>query len=213
MDPGDKSIIATYTNDLEGVGGVVFESGGDRFLNASMNKYDNRKYISNIAEWLEQNNNAPAKENVLIYDTFRDGGLDNRSFNREMLTNLGQKGFKVRITDRRETPQISERLLGEYSQLWIFFGESDANRPLTDGELNAISRFTGAGKGLLIVAGKLKPGANDDTLSVNRLSSRYGVLFSGVAENREELPATVSAHFFNRASEVLGRVLKLVHKA
>ncbi|KAF0217375.1 MAG: hypothetical protein FD174_3341 [Geobacteraceae bacterium] len=210
MDPAGKSIIATYTNDLERQGGIVFDSGNDRFLDPS--KYDNRKYISNIAEWLEQNNNSPATGSVLIYDTFRDGGLDKKSFDKYISADLAQKGIKFRITDRRETPEISGRLLGDHSQLWIFLGESAARRPLTDVELNTISRFTGDGKSMLIVAGKHQPGA-DDALAVNKLSSRYGVLFSGYAEHQAELPATLASHFFNRASEILGRILKLVHKA
>ena len=41
MDPGNKSMIATYRNDLEGQGAVVFDAGFGRFLNDSADKYDN----------------------------------------------------------------------------------------------------------------------------------------------------------------------------
>lgn len=212
MDPDNKSIIATYNNDLEGQGGIVFDSGFERFLNGSADKYDNRKYINNIAEWLEENNNSPLRRSILIYDTFTKSGLDKNTFGKNLLTALDKKGFNVRITDRQETPVVSKRLLGEYGQLWILFGESGQGRYFSDAELEAISGFTGDGKGMLIVAGKHRGGTNDLT-AANQLSSRYGVLFSGFVENKDELPASTASHFLNRTSETLREILKFVHKA
>ena len=212
MDPENKSTIATYTNDLEGQGGIVFDSGFERFLNASADKYDNRKYINNIAEWLEQNNNSSEKKSILIYDTFMKSGLDQNAFSKSALTVLEKKGFAVTITDRRETPYVSERMLGGYGQLWILFGEAGQGRYFSDAELETILKFTGTGKGMLIVAGKHRDGTND-LAAANQLSSRYGVLFSGFVENKDELPASTASHFLNRTSETLRRILKFVHKA
>lgn len=212
MDPGGKSIIATYNNDLEGQGGIVFDSGFERFLNDSADKYDNLQYINNIATWLEQNNNSSVKRSILIYDTFHKSGPDKNTFSKNILAILEGKGFKVRMTDRHETPQVSERLLGGYSQLWIIFGESNSGRYLSEAELETISRFTGNGKSMLIVGGKPRDGTNDLS-PASQLSSRYGVIFSGFVENKEELPATTASYFLNRMSGTLGRILKFVHKA
>jgi uncharacterized membrane protein YraQ (UPF0718 family) len=212
MDPGGKNIIATYNNDLERQGGIVFDSGFERFLNSSADKYDNRQYINNIATWLEENNNSSVKRSILIYDTFYKSGLDKNTFSKNVLVLLKKKGFKVRITDRHETPEVSERLLGGYGQLWIFFEESDSGRYLSDAELETILRFTGDGKSMLIVAGNPRDGTNDLS-AANQLSSRYGVIFSGFVENKEKLPASTASYFLNRMSATLGRILKFVHKA
>lgn len=65
---------------------------------------------------------------------------------------------------------------------------------------------------MLIVTGI--HGQNTSGLTAaSRLSSRYGVLFSGAVQNREELPATTGSYFLQRTSSVLGKLLKLVHKA
>lgn len=212
MDPDGKSMIATYNNDLEGQGGIVFDSGFERFLNGSADKYDNREYINNIAEWLEENNNSAVKRSILIYDTFFKSGLDRNTFSKNALTVLEKRGFKVKITDRQETPEFSELLLGEYSQLWIFFGESGPGRYFSDAELETISKFSRDGKSMLLVAGKHRDGANDLSVA-NQVAARYGVLFSGFIENKDELPVSTASHFLNRTSETLRRILKLVHKA
>lgn len=212
MDPGNKSMIATYRNDLEGQGAVVFDTGFGRFLNTSADRYDNLKYISNIADWLEDNSSSSVKKSILIYNTFAESGLDKSAFSKNALALLSKKGFSVRLTDRRETPEISGRLLGDFSQCWIFSGESGPGHNLTTAELEILSKFFGEGNSMLIVAGKHQEGTNDLT-AVNRLSSRYGVIFSGFVDNKDELPASTASHFFNRTSEVLGRILRLAHKA
>jgi uncharacterized protein len=211
MDPDGNSMIATYSNALEGQGGVVFDAGFERFLSASAEKYDNRKYIQNVAEWLGQNSASPEKS-ILVYDTFHTAGLDKIAISNSLLAALKEKGFNVRITDRQEAPEVSERLLGEYSQFWVFFGESAPGRYFSDAELEIISRFVDDGKSMLIVAGIQRDGGHN-LIAANQLSSRYGVAYSGFVEHKEELPAGAASQFFYRASGLLGRILKLVHKA
>lgn len=212
LDPDSKSTIATYDNDLEAQGGIVFDSGFERLLNSAADKYDNRQYINNIADWLEDNNSSPIKRKILIYNTFYKSGLDNTTFSKNALAALEKKGFTITVTNRQETPTVSERLLGEYGQLWMFFGESGPGRPLSNVEQEAISKFNGDGKSMLIVAGKHRNGAYDLT-DANRLSSRYGVLFSGFVEHKDELPISTASHFLRTTSETLRWILKLVHKA
>jgi len=211
MDPEGKGMIATYDNNLEGQGGIVFDTGFERFLNGSAERYDNLKYISNIAGWLEENSTSPVKNSILIYDTSARPGLSKETFSRNALAVLEGKGFRVRITDRRETPEVSELSLGQYSQLWVLSGESGQGRNFSGAELEAISRFNGDGRSMLIVAGK-RDGANDLS-AANQVSAGYGVRFSGFVEHAEELPATTAPYFLNGASGFLGKILKLVHKA
>ncbi|OGW32193.1 MAG: permease [Nitrospirae bacterium GWC2_42_7] len=212
MDPDAKNIIATYSNDLGGQGTVVFDAGLERFLNSSADKYDNLKYINNIAAWLEDNNSSQAQKSILIYDTFHGPGPDKSAFSRNAVTALEKNGFTVRITDRQETPEVSERLIEKYDQFWIFFGESDSGPYLSNSELEAISKFMSEGKSMLVVAGQPQNRA-DGLTAVNQLSSRYGIIFYGSVENQDELSAAPASYFLSRMSGVLGRILRLVNKA
>jgi hypothetical protein len=49
--------------------------------------------------------------------------------------------------------------------------------------------------------------------SVNQLTGRFGVHFSGIAENDLEIPVAIGATFFSSAAEALGKLLKAMHKA
>ena len=51
------------------------------------------------------------------------------------------------------------------------------------------------------------------TASVNLLSSRYGVRFSGSADSEPRISVGMTSQLFTSASELLGRFLKIVHKA
>jgi uncharacterized membrane protein YraQ (UPF0718 family) len=212
MDPEGKGMIATYTDDLGGQGGVVFDSGFGRFLDDSVNRLDNRTYVMNVAAWLEQSNTSPAERSILIYDTFQGSGFGRGAFSKGVPALLEKEGYKVRVTDRLETPEITEALLSGHSQLWLFFGESDGDRHFSDTELETIARSSGNGMSMMIVAGK-HPGGRNDMSAPNQVSSRYGVFFSGFAEHKEELPTATASYFFHRASGVLGKILKVVHKA
>jgi uncharacterized membrane protein YraQ (UPF0718 family) len=212
MDPDGKSMIATYTNEQDGQGGVVLDAGFERFLDASSDKYDNRTYVANVADWLEEGNTSPAKKSVLVYDTFSQAGIGREVFSTGIRAALEKKGFTVSITDRRETPAISGKLLKAHSQVWMMMGESGTSGRLSPSELDAISRFSADGKGMLIVAGTRSAGPRDLT-AANQIAGQYGVTFSGSVENKEELPVSTASHFLNRTSELLRSFLKLVHKA
>ena len=212
MDPGGKNLIATYTNDVEGQGGIVFDAGFERFASATAGRYDNRRYIGNVAAWLERNNSSAAKRRILIYDTSRGERGAEDAFSGNAVSLLQKKGFTVRIADRRETPEITGDLLDGYSQLWMLFRDVSGGRYLSDAELKAISRFNGDGRSMLIVAGT-QGGGTDDLAAANELSSGYGVRFDGSVRNKEELPAATASYFFSRAARIIGSILKVVHKA
>jgi uncharacterized membrane protein YraQ (UPF0718 family) len=207
MDPHEMAIIALYDNYIDGGGGVVLDAGFDRFRRGSAHRYDNGKYINNIALWLEERGSSPASGNILVYNTFYKSGLDNSFFIGNGELSGGEDGaFQVRITDRKETPQVSDELLQGFSQLWIIFGEASSDCCFSDAEIERINRFTERGGGLLVVAGhhgKERTGANG-------ISSRYGVVFSGSVENREELHVSKLYNLFSRLSESLRRFYSFV---
>jgi uncharacterized protein len=212
LDPDGKAIIATYTNDLEGQGAIVFDAGSEKFLRGKTEGLDNQQYVGNVASWLEENNTSQAKADILIYETLADNVQDGSAFSSGAVTLLQRKGFKVRVTDRRETPELSEDLLRQYSQLWVFPGGSGPGEKLRASELEAISRFHADGKGMLILAGK-DQGSSGEMLPVNQISGGYGVYFSGLVRNARELHTSTASYFFNRTAAVIGRILKIVHKA
>lgn len=211
MDPGGKGIIATYTNDLEGLGAIVFDASSDRFTGDAAERYDNRKYIANIAEWLGQNSNSPIRKNILVYD-LSEGSGGRRSLLQAGIAaaELGKKGFTVKMIGRNDTPLITEHLLDESGQLWLFFGPGGANG-LNDRELALITDFNAKGKAALIVPADPRSGA-ESAQEANRLSSRYGVRFSGIVNNSEKLSVSPASNLFDPASERLERLLKMVKK-
>jgi uncharacterized membrane protein YraQ (UPF0718 family) len=211
MDPDGKNIIATYSNDIESAGGVVFDAGIGRFLNSATDRYNNSHYIGNLASWLGQNNSSSTEKHILIYNTFHETGLDSQELS-NIPRVLEADGFTVRVTDRRETPEISESLLADYGQIWVIFGDSGTGRRLSAVELDTITGFVGAGKSLLVVAGHPQNGTRDLS-EENRLAAHYGVRFSGYVENKEALPASIASQTFNQMSDLLGSILKLVNKA
>ena len=205
MDPGGKGIIATYTNSVEGQGGIVFDSGSERFIGSSADRYDNRRYVRNIAAWLEENNVSASGENILIYDAADVDGEARNVVSQSTVKSLeNSDGFNVKLTDRKLYPEITQALLEQYSQLWVIFGESGPGNRLSDSELEIISGFSDEGKSILIVAGKHQAGMNDLS-AANSLASRFGVTFEGFVENRDELQVSSSFHVLNRMSEGLER--------
>jgi uncharacterized membrane protein YraQ (UPF0718 family) len=212
MYPAGNGMIAVYDGDLEGKGIIVFDAGFERFLNISAGKYDNAKYIHNIAARLEDNNIAAIERHIMIYDTFHNSGMDKSLFNKDVPQILQKgKAFEVKVTDRRETHAITKQLLENYSQLWIFFGESGSKDYFSDAELEAIRRFVDDGRGVLIVNGKHGDGVEKYWVSANRISSGYGVHFSGITENKEELRVSTLYNFFERMSEILRKIYRFMN--
>ncbi|MBC7961912.1 MAG: permease [Steroidobacteraceae bacterium] len=205
MDPNGKGVIATYTNDVDGHGAIVFDASPARFSTAFENSYDNRKYILNIAGWLEQSVNSQPQKRILIYTL-----TDKTPLGDTVLAELAKEGYTVKEASRIDTPKITERLLSEYSQLWLFFDGRRTNG-LSEDELQLISNHNSKSKGTLVVASPLPGTAAGQP--ANQLSARYGISFSGSMENEQKLKVSVASNIFNSASELLGAFLKKVNKA
>jgi uncharacterized membrane protein YraQ (UPF0718 family) len=206
MDPAGKPLVATYSNILGKEGGIVFDAGAAKFRQLNAHKSDNRRYIENIAAWLEENSSTTAKGSVLVYDL----STGSEQLCGKEILNSGDNGDRqIRFASRDELPLLSTGLLEKQSQVWLFF---PPGAKLDDTELKAIEAFSQSGGAMLLVAGE--PAAGPAELAgINGLSSRYGVNFYGQAMQNEEIPVAVAAPLFYRASEMIGRILKLTHKA
>lgn len=205
MDPSGKGAIATYANDLDGHGAIVFDGSPARFSGAFENNYDNRRYILNIASWLEQSVNSEHQKRILIYSLADAAPLGN-----SVLAELAKEGYAVKRASRIDTPSISRDMLSEYSQVWLFFDDRSTNR-LSEAELKLLAEHNTKSKGTLVVASPLPGKAAEQP--ANQISSRYGVSFFEIAENGRKLEVSVASNLFNSASEVLGAFLKMVNKA
>jgi hypothetical protein len=212
LDPAGRNVIATYTNDLASHGGVVFDAGSSRFAAAAAGTEDDRHYVANIAAWLEQSSSSPSGRNVLIYTVGGGANKDEVTIADGVADVLRQAKFSVTFSDRTRTPQLTEKLLAEAGQLWLFFPESGDMGQLTDSEMKLASRFNELGNGMLVSLGDRQAGPREDA-SVNLLSSRYGVRFAGSTDSGPRISVGMTSQLFTSASEMLGRFLKIVHKA
>lgn len=205
MDPAGKGVIATYTNDVDGDGAIVFDASPARFSAALENSFNNRKYILNIAGWLEQSVNSQPQKRILIYSF-----ADKAPLGETVLAGLEKAGYNLTKASRADTPRISEKLLAECSQLWLFFDDRTANG-LNEEELKLVTQHNKKSRGTLLVATP-NPGMPAEQ-PANRLASLYGVTFSETVESATKLEVSVASNLFNNASEILGALLKIVHKA
>jgi len=206
MDPAEKPLVATYSNILGKEGGVVFDAGAARFRPDNIARADNRRYIENIAAWLEENSSTTARGNILVYDlsTGKDLLVD-----RELLSSIGSDDRRLTVANKVEMRSLSPELLGKQSQVWLFF---PPGATLSGPERKALAEFSQSGGAMLLVSGEPVNGERDLS-GINELAARFGVTFSGQALHREQIPVAVAAPLFYRASEILGTVLKLTRKA
>lgn len=203
MDPSGSPLIATYAKNLGTEGAVVFDAGLSRFTSGNTGKYDNGKYILNIAGWLEENSSSKLKGSILAYDlSAGHNGVSGE--NLKTVATVDDRKFT--FTDRKDTPLLSKALLEKHSQVWLFFGDGET---LSDAEIAALASYSKSGGALLIAIGEQSTRVEN----LNRISSAYGVTFSGSASQGEEIPVAVASPFFYRAAELIGKALKLTHKA
>jgi hypothetical protein len=212
LDPSGKNIIATYSDDLASKGSVVFDAGFNRFAAAVGGTEDDRRYVANIATWLEQNSNSATGKKICVYTVSNNGNKETADFAAGVADVLRQAKFTVTFSDRAQVPQLNDKLLADVGQLWLFFPESGINGQLADSEMESISRFNGRGNGMLVSLDNRQADEHDNS-SVNLLSSRYGVQFSGSADNVPRIYVGMTSQLFSSASELLGKLLKIVHKA
>lgn len=202
MDPAAKPLVATYNNLLGTEGGAIFDAGSSRFLAENIEQHDNRRYIENIADWLEQSSSTVAKGSILALDIAAGSSGINGA---DLLSRSARADRTYHYVHHTGSAPLSTELLAKQSQVWLFFGADDA---LSTEEIKALVAFSRGGGALLIVAGD---GA--DLATINRLSAQFGVSLYGRARQERKIPVAVAAPLFYRAAEFIGNVLKLTHKA
>jgi hypothetical protein len=207
LDPGEKPLVATYSNLIGTEGGVVFDAGMARFRSDPSGRLNNRTYVQNIADWLDQNSSKAVKGNILAYDLSPG---NNHLLDNAQLTALGSADRNLILASRNTLPSLTPPLLEKQSQVWLFF---PPGATLSEEELKAITAFNQSGGALLLVLDGESTGAQQELAGINRLATKFGVNFYGQAAQAEEIPVAVAAPLFFRASELLGKLLKLTHKA
>lgn len=211
LDPEGKNIVATYSDALASKGSVVFDAGFERLSAAAAGVKDDQHYVANIALWLEQNSSSPNGKNILIYSAAVKN-KDNLSIVEGVADVLLKGGFSVKFIDRSVVTAITDKLLADTGQLWLLLPESGDNGQLTENEIKLVSSFNGNGNGMFISPVNTQKWLSRES-SINILASQYGVQFLGNVENKPRISVGITSQLFTTASEVLGRFLKIVHKA
>lgn len=205
MDPANRGLVATYSNELDGRGNVVFDTLSERFRDAGLNRHDNRSYAANAASWLDRGA-EPHGRRILLYDLSPASGALT-----ELSRLLGENGYRVTVLNRRTLPDITDGLLASCDQLWLVDGV-DTHAVFSAGELARLEGFNSRGKGILIAASS-RGDMNTGAMQLDSLARLFGVSFSGSSETEAALRVSTASNLINRASELLGRALKIVRKA
>ena len=210
LDPAGKNVIATYSNDLASHGSIVFDAGFNRFTAAVAGIEDDRHYVANIASWLEKNSSSSSK-NVVIH-VVGVGDQHLITFTEGVAAILRQAEYSVTVTNPVNSRKLTEKKLADAGQLWLFFPESSTQREFSDSDMKLVSDFNGRGNGML-VAVESRQVDSQANAAANTLSSHYGVQFRGSAVNESRISVGMTSQLFLSASELLGKILKIVHKA
>jgi len=201
-DPNGKNMLATY-HDIYGGTGIVFDAGLTRFLNDHAQAPGDQQYILNIAKYLEKTSNSDVKKSILIYNTYTESGLTSNQFDKNAPVVLAKNKYKVKFTDRIQTPTITPDLLSGYNQLWIISGESRSST-FSEHEIAAIMDFRDIENGSLMIASGPNEGPQKDwTKDANQIVKKFGVEFVGAVDHGKEMPVTIWGTFFSRMADKL----------
>jgi hypothetical protein len=211
LDSAGKGTVATYTNAVDGRGGIVFDGAHGRFTAAMADHYDTGAYIGNIADWLEENSLSASSTRILVYRMEEGPGDAAALLGQKVLADLEARGYTVKAVGRHEVPRLTEGLLAEWGQVWLFFND-DGTAGLSDAEVKLMADHNARGGGALIVPASPQPGGAGFR-GANLLASRYGVTFSGSVDPGVEVRVSTASAVLNRSAAWLGSVLKLVRKA
>jgi len=208
LAPEEKGVIAAYSDDVEGSGLVVFDASPGRFDAPSLARGETARYLANLAGWLDKDTSPGEKGKVLVYRPGNGGSPDD---DRLLSDTLRARGYAPRLLGGKDAPRLSEELLADCGQLWLFFPPGEQGR-LSDEELELISRRIAKGGATLVVPEPVRPGQLR-AFEANRLAARFGVSFEGSAAGADLLRVSPAAGFFGRAAAWLQDALKLVNKA
>ena len=129
--------------------------------------------------------NSNSKGNILIYATwspYASNGYTKASYT-DLADILSDYGYSVTLTDRSETPIITDSLLSGYTELWISNSEYDWYGFFTSPEISAILNFREMGNGLMLNADHSDPHGGGFVHTVNQVAIPLGVTFYGWANH------------------------------
>jgi hypothetical protein len=135
----------------------------------------------------QYNNNQKMsdKGKILIYATwsyYAWNGYDKSHFS-ELAQILEDYEYSVTLTDRSETPTITDSLLSNYYELWIINSEYDWSGSFTQTEITTILNYRNEGNGLVINADNIDPLGGGFAHTANQISIPLGVTFYGSANH------------------------------
>lgn len=213
LENSGRNIIATYANDLNERGGVVFDTCFDRYLLDNTLISDNEKYIRNAADWLEQNNSSALKGSILVYEVRAASKEASNGVGSGIERGLRNSGYTLQVLQRSTTPLITAELLNKFGQIWIFVADGrHSSAVFSNAECAAIRAYAGNGHSILLAVDK-KAGSNESLEGANKVAEQLGVSFSGDVDSAEVLPVSIARGYLAKASEMIGSVLKIFHKA
>jgi hypothetical protein len=169
--------------------GILFILIGASVISASAITY--KIATDRLIESPLLNSASNTKGNILIYATWSPYAHDGYSKNSytDLKGILLDYGYSVTLTDRSETPIITESLLSDYTELWISNSEYDWQGFFTSPEIAAIINFRDMGFGLVLNADNTDPPGGGFAHTVNQVAILLGVTFYGLA-NHGETPIT-----------------------
>jgi len=211
LDQAGKAVVATYSNDVSGHGAVVFDGSFARFTHAGERGYDNEKYLANIATMLEQGADLPQKGAVFMY-LVDDATGEVPVFISQVASILRQARFTVTVARRKDLPVLNAKDFAGHGQIWLFMANDGPKAAFLPEEVALLTSMVTDGRGMLLAVAPPSAGA-DAPVAANQVAAGFGARFTGMVTQAEVIPVAVGANFFSRAAVVLGKVLKLVHKA
>jgi uncharacterized membrane protein YraQ (UPF0718 family) len=213
LEHNGRNIIATSTYEIDSRGGVLFDSGFERFVGADGPKPGNRTYIRNAAEWLELNNRSATKGSILLYETRSDIGKTMPGAAAGIEKSLLNSGYSLQRVQRTTSPVLTAELLNKYGQIWLLIADDrERGTVFSDQECAAIRTYSEQGHSILLSV-ENRAGSDASLNTANSLASAFGVSFSGAVDSGAELPVSLASGFLSQASVIIGSVLKIFNKA
>ncbi|MFQ5645976.1 MAG: hypothetical protein ACE5GM_03520, partial [bacterium] len=199
-NPGANNLIAVYDNYISGETGIVFDAGFARISNRNKDSREARKYIVNIANWLNSTSDSEIK-NILVYNTYTQSGHQNSEFEQTVSAALKNAGYTYKFIERKDAPQITNDLLDGFSQVWIISGEGK-NTNISRDEVEIIKDYHDLdSNAVAIFAGPNEGAGRDFTKDANLFTQKYNLSFKGSVEHEPLFNVSIYHTFFQNITK------------
>ena len=113
--------------------------------------------------------------------------------------------------NRRLSSTISEDLLLQYNQIWIFSGmDKSSGTFLSDNEVEIITEINQFGSGLLIGVGQQGDSA-EGPVDINRLAKEFGITWASFCAHAPERGLAQFVDTFRIVPEIMGKWYKMIN--